>query len=68
MTPARRILHIVGADDSVRPRNRRARRPRRAVYKEETMKKATFVMSCVILAVAAGNFVLSLIGLTHRAK
>ena len=32
------------------------------------MKKATFVMSCVILAVAAGNFVLSLIGLTHRAK
>ena len=32
------------------------------------MKKATFVMSCVLLAAAAGNFVLSLIGLTHRSN
>lgn len=32
------------------------------------MKKVSFIMSCVILGVAAGNFVLSLLGLVHREK
>lgn len=32
------------------------------------MKKVSFIMSCVILGVAVGNFVLSLLGLVRREK
>lgn len=32
------------------------------------MKKVTFILSCVLLGVAAGNFVVCLLNMVHRSR